>query len=84
MIILEFAFPYLQAFALRKERRRLTWPSSLMSFLLLRSFLLVRSLIELGGYQHDAVVLDTFLVAPLFRLEVAFHREHGVLGELVE
>ena len=31
-------------------------------FLLLRSFLLVWSLIELGGYQHDAVVLDTFLI----------------------
>ena len=45
-------------------------------FLLLRSFLLIRSLIELGGYQQHAVVLDTFLVAPLFGLEVTLHGEH--------
>ena len=53
-------------------------------FLLLRSFLLIRSLIELGGYQQNSVVLDTFLVAPLFGLEVTLHGEHCTLGELVE
>jgi hypothetical protein len=45
-------------------------------FLLLWSFLLVWSLIELGGYQQNSVVLDTFLIAPLFGFEVTLHGEH--------
>ena len=53
-------------------------------FLLLRSVLLVWSLIELSGYQHNSVVLDTFLIAPFFGLEVTLHGEHCSLGELVE
>ena len=49
-----------------------------------RSFLLVRSLVELVGHEHHAVVLYAFVVLPLLRLEVALDGDHGSLGELVE
>lgn len=69
---------------LREEEEGLLGLLLRFLFLLLWSFLLVRSLIELGGYQHDAVVLDTFLIAPLFGLEEALYGEHCTLVELVE
>ena len=61
---------------LREEEEGLLGLLLRFLFLLLRSFLLVRSLIELGGYQQNSVVLDTFLIAPLFGLEVTLHGEH--------
>ena len=35
-----------------------------------RSFLLVRSLVELVGHEHHAVVLYAFAILPFLRLEV--------------
>ena len=79
-----FLFPLFRKSALQREEEGSLGLLLRSLSLLLRSFLLVRSLIELGGYQHDAVVLDTFLVAPFLGFEVTLHCEHGALCELVE
>ena len=79
-----FLFPLFRKSAMQREEDS---PGLLLwSFLLLRRsfFLLVGSLIELGGYQQHSLMLDTFLIAPFLRLEVTFHGEHCTLGELVE
>ena len=53
-------------------------------FLWSRSFLLVRSLVELVGHEHHAVVLYAFAILPFLWLEVALDGDHGSLGETVE
>ena len=53
-------------------------------FLWSRSFLLVRSLVELVGHEHYAVVLYAFAILPFLWLEVALDGDHGSLGETVE
>ena len=62
-------FPLFRKSALQREEEGSLGLLLRFLFLLLRSFLLVGSLIELGGYQHDAVVLDTFLIAPFLWFE---------------